>query len=521
MAVSQDGYVTDIPYTANAYPALSPINLHLSALIAGVDYPPLRPGAVVWELGCGYGNGVISAAAAQPECQFFGVDYNPAHIAKARQRAATLGLRNIELLDADFADLAARPGTLPPCDLAVIHGVYGWVGASTKAAMRDLLRQGVRAGGLVYLSYNAMPGSGAMGVFQRALLEAARLSVGRSDARLKEAITRVEAFRAAGATHLAGDGLIGDLFEKAREADPAYLVHEYMNETWSALYHSEVALEMMGVGLEFAGSGVPHENFPNLMLTPAQIEALGDIPIPHVRETLRDMFLNRILRKDLYVRGLSRLSEEGRERRIAALPFCAATNPHESPLTLRAPAGEIELPEAYRAAALQLWRDGPQPLAALLDGPMAGVRVSAVEAAALLVSGGLAWPCLPSPSSETVATVARAVANAADRVRSEGLGVQGTIPAPRIGSELPVAGIECLVLDALWSGVPDETAPLAEHVWAPFEAKGEWLVHKGERIQDPVACRATLSEMLEQMRPDRVPFWRGMGMLPPPEMQTR
>ncbi|WP_170294694.1 methyltransferase regulatory domain-containing protein [Roseospira navarrensis] len=515
MTTHQDGYVRDIPYTAGAYPALSPINLRLSALIAGVDSPPLGSGSVVWELGCGYGNGVISAAVAHPDCRFVGVDYNPAHIARARRRAADLGLRNIDLLDADVVDLAATPDALPQADLVVIHGVYGWVGAPVKAAMRELLRTGMRAGGLIYLSYNAMPGSGQMGVLQRALLEAARLSVGRSDARLQDAIARVEALRAAGAVHLSGEGLLNDLFQKIRDADPAYLVHEYMNETWSALYHSEVAQDMMSIGLTYAGSAMPHENFPDLMLTPAQAEALGDVAVPHVRETLRDMFLNRILRKDLYMRGLVRLSERDRAQALAAQTFCAACNPTEAGLSLRAPAGDIELPEAYRQAALSLWHDGPQPLSALMAGPMGGTRATPVEAGALLVSGGLAWPCLPPPGPEIMAVVGRGVALAAAAVRESGLGTQATVPAPRVGTEIPVAGLEAMTLDALWSGVsPDDTAALVEHIWAPFQADRESLIHRGERIEDPARIREILSGALQGLRPDRLPLWRGLGMLP-------
>jgi hypothetical protein len=375
----------------------------------------------------------------------------------------------------------------------------------------------VRAGGLVFLSYNVMPGSAQMGVLQRALLEASRLSVGRSDARLPDAIARVEALRAAGAPHLSGEGLLAELFGAIREADPAYLVHEYMNESWSALYHADVARDMMTARLDYGGSAVPHESFPDLMLTPAQREALGEIAVPSARETLRDMFLNRILRKDLYMRGLQRMTEGEREAALAGLTLCCAMKPAESPLKLRAPAGEIELPAMYRDAAELLWREGPRRLGDLLEGPMAGSKVSAVQAAALLVSAGLAWPCLPPPDPRTSAAVVRAVVHGAERIRAEGLAARAAVPMPRIGSELPVPGLECLVLDGLWAGVaPDDTDAMVDHVWAPFEARGEWLVHKDERIEDPVRCRAILRDMLDRMRPDRLPFWRGLGMAPEP-----
>ncbi|KAA5606917.1 methyltransferase domain-containing protein [Roseospira marina] len=515
MALGHDGYVNDLPYTSNAFVGLSPVNLRLPALVAGVDVAPFERGGVMWELGCGYGNGLISAAAAYPECQFVGVDFNPAHIAGGRRRIATLGLTNIELLEADFAELAARPGSLPPCDLAVIHGVYSWVGAPVRAALQDLLRQGVRSGGLVFLSYNVLPGSQDMAVFQRALLEASRLSVGRSDVRLEAAKDRIKALRAAGAGQLVRDGLMKELFEKIESAPTAYLVHEYMNESWDALYHSQVAADMAAARLDYAGSAVPHENFPNAMLTPAQLEALEDIALPAVRETLRDMFLQRILRRDLYMRGLTRMSGAGREEVLRDQLFCAASRQDGNPVTLNWPAGEVEVPAPYLQAGQVLWRDGPTSLRALLDGPLAGSGSSAAEAVAILVSSGLAWPCLPPPSSEVSAVVQRAVFDLAERACRLGLGESGAVPAPRVGSELPVGGLEARVLDGLWQGVPNDTPALVEHVWAPFEAAGEWLVHKGERIEDGAQCRAVLTEMLDRLRPERIPLWRGLGMLPP------
>ncbi|MBB4286259.1 class I SAM-dependent methyltransferase [Roseospira goensis] len=514
MQTQTDGYVTDIPYTSQAYPALAPVNLLMAATLAGVHPPVLEPGAVVWELGCGHAGGLIAAAVAHPACHFFGVDFNPAHIAGARRRAADLGVTNVTLLDADFVDLAREPGALPGCDLAVIHGVYGWIGAPERAAVRALLRHGVRAGGLVYLSYNAMPGSAAMGIVQRALREAASLVTGRSDHRLRHGIERIKALRAAGALHLSGGGLMEGLFEKLDQADPAYLVHEYMNASWSALYHSDVARDMAEARLEYAGSAVPYENFPELMLTPAQAEALGEVSVPHVRETLRDLFISRILRKDLFMRGVRRMTEGERHHRLRETLMCAAVNPAEAADTLSVPAGEITLSPKFRAAAEALWEGGPQTLGALVDGPLAGATDTTLESAALLVSAGFAWPCLAPPPESAVATSRRALARGAAAVRAGGLGTRVTALAPRLGSAFELSGLECLVLDGLWQGVPDQTDALVEHVWGPFEAVGETLLNKGERIDDPTRCRALLADMVGRMRPDRLPIWRGLGMLP-------
>jgi len=496
---------------------LAPVNLHLAALVAGVDVPPLRPGSVVWELGCGYGNTVISAAVAYPECRFVGVDYNSAHIAGGNQRIDTLGLRNVELMEADIVDLAARPGSLPPCDLAILHGLYSWVGEPVRVAVREMLGWGVRPGGLVYISYNSLPGAGAMSVVQRTLIELSKLSVGRSDVRARDAIARMDALKAAGAKHLSGTADIDRQVQRVKDLDGGELCHEYLNEGWGALFHSQVADDMETARLEYVGNAIPHQNFLASLLTPAQMKAVEDIHLSSARETAVDLFINRILRRDLYVRGVQHVKDDKRAYRLRDISFCARCCPDDIDLTLLLPVGSVALPDAYARAGEMLWREGPLPLGVLLDGPLAPIKPVPNETAALLVACGIAWPCRPDRAPETMAAVRRAVLDLATEVRALGLQHQGMIPAPSVGTEVLASGLEARVLEGLWGGVQEETAALVEHVWAPFEASGERLVYRGQRTEDAAQCRALLADAVEAIRGARVPLWRGLGMLPPPE----
>ncbi|MQX35934.1 class I SAM-dependent methyltransferase [Roseospira navarrensis] len=523
MTGGDDGYVSDVAYSAKAFPDLAPVNLRLAALVAGVDGAPLRPGSVVWELGCGYGNSLIAAAVAHPACRFVGVDYNPAHIAGGHERIETLGLRNIELLDADLVDLADRPGSLPSCDVAVLHGLYSWVGEPIRAAVRRLLAWGVRPGGLVYVSYNSMPGAGAMAVAQRTVLELSRLSVGRSDLRIKEAADHLDRLKTAGAHHLNATDDIARQVERLKRGAGHELVHEYLNEGWAALFHSQVAADLEDARLTYVGSAVPHENFRASLLTPAQMKMIEDVPLSSVRETIVDLFVRRILRRDLFVRGPRPLGEAQRDRLLWDTWFCSRVHPDAVTLTLSWPAGSVTLPDAYGEAARVLWREGPRPLGALLAGPLAPVKPVPREAAALLVASGIAWPCRPDRAPETLAAMKRAVLELGAEVRAIGLHHNGMIPAPAVGTDVPVGGLEARVLEGLWSGVQAEASALAAHVWAPMEAAGESLVHKGERIQEPGRCRALLTEIMTGLQDTRFPLWRGLGMLPPsgPTMATQ
>lgn len=77
------GYRTpDVPYVTTP-PAV---------VEAMVDLAALRPGDVVYDLGCGDGRLVIAAARRHPEVRGVGIDIDPARTAEAREAAAAAGV---------------------------------------------------------------------------------------------------------------------------------------------------------------------------------------------------------------------------------------------------------------------------------------------------------------------------------------------------------------------------------------------------------------------------------------------
>lgn len=153
----QHGYVTDMPYTYGFYRECTPGWLDWVALLRGAEPP--NDSRRVLELGCGQGFGLCVAAAANPEHQFVGVDFNPEHIAHARSLARRTGLTNIAFHEADFIAQAAAE-TLPwdHCDYLIAHGILSWVNADVRRAIFRLADRTLVPGGLAYFSYNSLPG---------------------------------------------------------------------------------------------------------------------------------------------------------------------------------------------------------------------------------------------------------------------------------------------------------------------------------------------------------------------------
>ena len=181
---SADGYVDDVPYPCSFIRELAPAWLDFVATLSGFEAPS-RAGKFTWcELGCGQGLTAAVLAATHPDGEFHGIDVMPHHIDHARALVVDAGIGNLTLHAADFA--AASDIELPCFDYIVAHGVYaGSLRNSARTCARFIDRR-LKPGGLIYVSYNAMPGWTADAPFQylvREIAGTARAIAGRNFSR--------------------------------------------------------------------------------------------------------------------------------------------------------------------------------------------------------------------------------------------------------------------------------------------------------------------------------------------------
>ena len=195
------GYVGDIEYAPHFVAEIAPAWLDLTLLIGGREPPSRRDGFTWCELGCGPGVTAALLAATHPRGRFHAVDMLPAHIEQASRLRDAVRADNLVLHEADFASIAERE--LPRFDYVVAHGVYSWVDASARAALRRFVERHLAPGGALYLSYNAMPGWRRDAPFQQLVRALATTQRGDSATRFAGAMRAVEAVHAVGAPALA------------------------------------------------------------------------------------------------------------------------------------------------------------------------------------------------------------------------------------------------------------------------------------------------------------------------------
>ncbi len=494
------GYVADVAYMDGFYPQQSPARMVLAALLGGVsaELPAPADEVCYLELGCGTGIGALVTAAANPTWNVIAVDYNPAHVAAAIGIARAARIENVRFIEADLATLAASPlaATIPTADYVTMHGVWSWVGPAVRAGILRLLAARTRPGCLVHVSYNSLPGwQGGIGL-QRLIYEAGRrASSGRSDRRAEAGAAVARELKAVGAYHLLDTELAREIVDRTLTYPAAYLTHEYMNAHWSPAFHADVAAAMAEAKLDWVASAEPLENFPALILTPEQREAMNRYDDPAMQELIKDICAQRGIRHDIYVRGARRLSAERRDAEISRLTLFPSVHAKELVTTMDFPAGKAEVSDTLGrmlAAALE----APATVGEILARePVPG---SAAELAAMLV-GSAQCHVAPQPDREQPEPAHRLNRILGGRVTSLVSGHTAALVSGKLGTGLAAPPLVQFVVARLLNGEGEDDVET-------------WLsAMSGDIIPEKLD---TVRKIIHATLEDKVPVLRRLGIVP-------
>jgi len=360
MTRSINGYATDIPYLRDFKPMLAPAWLDHVALVAGVE-PPVRQDGFAWcDLGCGQGVTAAILAATHPTGTFHGIDAMPVHIDHAQRLAAEAAISNACFHALDFA--AALDLELPQFDYIVAHGVYTWIDLESQRALRQFIDRRLKPGGLVYLSYNAMPGWARDLPFQRLVRELGLTFPGDNAVRFAAAVGIIRALAEARVPALEASFTVRELDQRPEDYAPAYLVHEFMPAAWRPLYVTEVRAAMATIGLTPVGSATLSENLDWMVLDEAARKTLATISELDARELVRDFYLDQRFRCDVFARGNKRLGADERAGRLFSSTFALARPVPSIEYTTTSPAGPVVYDTPAARAIIAALTLGPRAL---------------------------------------------------------------------------------------------------------------------------------------------------------------
>lgn len=502
------GYVTDVEYDDGFYVGQTPTRMIVASAINGIEPPDISEGFAYCELGCGRGGTGLLMAAAHPGGEFHCFDFNPAHIAYAQAKARAAGLTNITFHELSFADLTGpRAPALPIFDFITMHGVWTWIAPHLQQAIVTFIDQSLRPGGLVYVSYNAMPGWSSTSPLQRLVKELASEVTGRSDVAAERAIGmlgQLVDIKAIPERMHEGAALIQRLLDQQMSS---YIAHEYLNDQSRPAYHFEVAEAFAGAKLTFAGSTDLLNNFQNVVLTAAQHEFISGIASPSLRETLKDFCADTRFRTDVFVRGARRMSAERRETVLRSAWLTLIRHPPEA-FHLTMPDGSGWRPEpAVYGPVLAALKTRPHRVAELLTLPdlPADHGVAAVELIGILAGANLATLYVP-PTAATLEAAARLNAvNMAEPAKRKAF-----VAVPAIGGGFGLAPVDLILYGDLARQIAPDPEDLARRFIATCVARGGPPSIDGKPIEDPAEAQKLIAADYAERVALLLPLWKMM-----------
>lgn len=347
MQAWMEGYESDIEYTAGYFREQEPDFLNLCAIAHAVEPINLDRGFVYCELGCGQGITALAMAANYPMGKFYAVDFNPSHIARARKLAEQAELDNIIFLEKSFAEIVEDRSLLPECDFITFHGIFAWISESNRQFILDICKNHLKSGGIVYNSYNAKPGWSMGEPIQQLVLASGKLFNGNSISRFDKAVSLLRELKeCAPAFFTINNDLINKRLSILDSKNKNYLVHEYFNEGWRAFYFTEIMHYLASAKLDFVGAASVAASYTDSLLPQKARELLAKIPDQGSRELYKDVMLNTMFRKDIYMRGISNRLDANRQLELLSNAKWTTNkvtdNAGSSVFKFKLPTGEVE-----------------------------------------------------------------------------------------------------------------------------------------------------------------------------------
>ncbi|WP_394841816.1 class I SAM-dependent methyltransferase [Pendulispora brunnea] len=508
-------YVTDVPYQ-RSFVDLSPSQLSLVAALNGFPTPITDGDFDYCEMGSAQGDSIAPLAAANPNGRFVGVDVNHAHIEAARRFASEGKLENLRFVERDFEHL--DEDATPPFDFMAAHGVLSWVGPSKRKALLDFAAAKLKPGGLLHVSYNALPGWAAVEPLRQLLLTGAagaNQDDTRERARLGFALAKH--MHDAGALYFAGNSSAGVMLRTMEELGIPYIAHEYLNAHWVPMYFAQVAREMAERDLHFVGQLPLYMNYRDLALPPNMSKLLEGVHDRGAFETLKDFALNEFFRRDVFIKGSVGRAAATTQAYFDVTAFGLQRTP---PITeVRLPQGTVTFEGPLFEALFDALTKGAATGTALLGRPeLATFGAENIRAALLrAVVTGCVLPVQPAPRAS-----ARRAGNAPripleynrmvlrHALRNE---MPLALAAPRMGAGMAISAHEALVLRLL-TEVPSAKWQTPKQWTHDLLVKDSYsLKVAGRPVNDVEEATRILLAEVDKFRQNRLPRFLEWGIL--------
>lgn len=513
------GYNVSTAYTYGFYRELSPDWLNLAVLLNGFRVPDTAAPFRYLELGCGQGFGLCLIAATYPQAEFIGVDFNPEHVAHATELARATGLTNVRFEEADFSSLAER-WTLGRFDYVTLHGIYSWVPVDVRQSLLRCLEGATAPGALVYVSYNTLPGWVSAVPLQHMLRQLQVAQSGLPGPQIiQQGIELFDRLLAANAGIGAAQPYLKARLDSIKQQNTAYLVQEYLHESWHPLWFSQASGELADAKLSFVGTATLPENYLPGLLSEELAGIVQEAPNPTMRQERIDLVINQAFRRDIYCRGPRTLPRS--MEHISRLQVYAQPALDRALREIGTTFGRLSLAEDAMQAVGDALLQAPRSVAELAQlPPFAGKTLhEPIQVVVLLLHAGQVGLAVP----DSVVPRAGAFNDAVARRAVEDYLPYGSLTAARSANGVPADIVQMTLYRLLKAdeplpeqGTPASVQRLASRLMDALLASGRTIRKDGAVLKTPEAqfehCITLTQDFLKQT----LPGWKRLGVIGDP-----
>ncbi|HZV64881.1 MAG TPA: class I SAM-dependent methyltransferase [Telluria sp.] len=487
------GYVADIGYTFGYYPELNPLRVKLAFLDAGLVCPEM---GAACELGFGQGISANLHAAASLT-SWHGTDFNPSQAGFARELAAASNA-GARLYDEAFEAFCHRPD-LPEFDYIGLHGIWSWISDENRAVIVDFIRRKLKVGGVLYISYNTLPGWAAFAPMRHLMTTHAEVIGAEGHgilSRINGALEFAEKLLATNPTYARANPQIAERLRGIQAQNRQYLAHEYFNRDWHPMHFATVAECLSSAKVSYACSAHYLDHIDAVNLSADQQALLNEIPDPMFRESVRDFMVNQQFRRDYWVKGARKLNRLEQLEAQRAQALVLLTHRPDVTLKVNGALGEATMSATVYDPILDVLADhkahtlGEIEQAVQAKGVVFG---QVVEAALVLASSGHVAAVQDGRIVDKAKTHTDKL-NAYLLDKARGSGEIGYLASPVTGGGVAVGRAEQLFLSALSDG-KKRPSELATQVWQILAAQGQKLVKEGRTLE---SAEENLAELTAQ-----------------------
>ncbi len=509
------GYVADIGYTFGYYSELNPLHAKMAFLNAGLDHNN-SIGHTSTHCELGFGQGVsANVHAAASGSTWYGNDFNPSQVAFAQTLSKISGA-NANLSDDSFEDFCNRTN-LPEFDSIGLHGIWSWISDANRKIIVEFVRRKLKVGGVLYVSYNTLPGWASFAPVRHLLTQHAAImgsqGAGSID-KVKEALSFTEKLMNTGPLYARNNPKVVERLQKIMTQDPHYLAHEYFNRDWQPMYFSNIVDWLAPAKLSFACSAHYLDQIDQINLSSEKLNFLNEVKDPYFKETVRDYMVNQNFRRDYWVKGPQKINNVQQQNALRKQKVVLTTNPSEISLKVRGALGEATMNDEMYQPLLQILSDYKPRSVAELESDLKIPRSNFgnLNQAIFVLAGSGVLSTVQDEDSRTISKPMSQKLNSHLIEASKTSEEVAYLASPVTGGGVPVNRFQKLFLSNLMNGMKS-SFEISEATWKIVSSQGQQIRKEGKILSSDQENIAAIAEHASSFMKDKLPVLKALQVI--------